>query len=105
MPRDIDQIIDQVTQRLPGVVVTQIKSTHSSDDDGLWRFSLPGVSPSIQVESSSGACPFLVESDEQSSDEALRAGTINEAVKFIMDYLIAASEGRSLRLHGVLFWK
>lgn len=105
MPRDIDQIIDQVTQRLPGVVVTQFEPTHSSDDPGLWWFSVPGVVPKIQIESSSGTSPFLVVSDEQSSGEALRAGSINEAVKFIVDYLVAASEGRSLLLHGELFWK
>ena len=105
MPRDINQIIEQVTQRLPGAVATQMGPTHASDDDGLWWFSLPGVAPRIQIESPSGACPFLVESDEQSSGEALRAGTIDEAVKFIVDYLIAASEGRSLRLHGELYWK
>ena len=105
MQRDIDQVIEQVTKRLPGAVVTQIEPTHTSDDAGLWWFSLPGVAPRIQIESSSGACPFLVESYEQSSSEALRAGTINEAVKYIVDYLIAASEGRSLRLHGELYWK
>ena len=105
MPRDVDHVIEQVTQRLPGAVVAQIEPTHTSDDVGLWWFSLPGVAPRIQIESSTGACPFLVESDEQSSTEALRAGTINETVKFIVDYLVAASEGRSLRLHGELYWK
>jgi hypothetical protein len=104
MSRDIDQIIERVMHRLPSAVVDQIRPSHSSDEDGLWWFSLPGVERRIQIESTSGTCPFLVESDEQSSNEALRASTIDVAVQLIVDYLTAASEGRSLRLQGELFW-
>lgn len=102
MQRDIDQIIQQVTQRIPKVVVTQLKVKYPADDDGLWWFSIPGTEREIQIESSYGACPFLVESHEQSSSEALRASTVAEAVRLIVAYLEAVSEGRTVALVGEL---
>ena len=105
MQRDIDQIIHQIALRLPSVVVTQLKVPHPSDDDGVWWFSLPGVKSDIHVESSAGTCPFVIETVEQSSGEALRASSVEQAVQFISDYLSAAAEGRSIHLDGERFWK
>ena len=104
MHRDIDLIIDGVAQKLPSAIVTQIKPNHPVDDDGLWWFSLPGVASEIQIESFDGTCPFLVETDEQCCRTALRASTVEQAVRFISDYLNAASEGRPIQLEGKQYW-
>lgn len=64
MQRDIDKVIATVKTRFPDVTVEQLKVTHpGADDDGVWCFSLPNTKNDIQVESPTGNCPFLVESD------------------------------------------
>ncbi|HVE59960.1 MAG TPA: hypothetical protein VNB22_24315 [Pyrinomonadaceae bacterium] len=85
--KDIDLIIEKVNQILPDVGVWQPSKTYPSDDNGIWYFSLPDVKQSIQIESSYGLCPFIVETDEQSSYDARRASTIDEAVEMIVEYL------------------
>jgi hypothetical protein len=88
MHRDVDDIIQTVKQRLPSVQVVQMHKTHSGDDDGLWWFRLPGVQKDIQIESSFGQCPFVVEhSDMKSTSEAETARTVEEAAAKIVDYL------------------
>ena len=105
MRTDIELIIKLVTQRLATVVVRQLKVRHPADDDGLWWFSLPSIEPNIQIESSSYNCPFLIESNEQCSENALLASTVTEVVGFVVNYLTAVYEGRSIRMEGQLFWK
>ncbi|MEM8947508.1 MAG: hypothetical protein AAGD11_20205 [Planctomycetota bacterium] len=61
--RDIDQIIVEVKKSLPNIQVSQLSVTHPSDDDGLWFFRLLSESNEVQIESSSGNCPFLIEHD------------------------------------------
>jgi hypothetical protein len=86
--RDIDQVITAVKSRVPGVVVWQMHKTHPGDDDGIWRFGLPGVERNIQLESSFGTCPFLVEHDDmQSSAEQWRAQAVEQAVQAVVGYL------------------
>ncbi|MEP7076423.1 MAG: hypothetical protein ABI878_11490 [Acidobacteriota bacterium] len=86
--RDIDEIIVRVKQEIPEVRVDQLKVTHpGADDDGLWYFSLPNVDDDIQIESSYGMGPFIVETNEQSSYDARTANTIDETVSMIVDYL------------------
>jgi hypothetical protein len=85
--RDIDQIIAAVKQQIPEVAVWQLQKKHPADDDRVWWFALPGVSSDIQLESSSGMCPFLIETDEQSSHQARTAQTIAETVQMIVAYL------------------
>jgi len=50
----------------------------AADDDGLWWFKIAGSKNDIQVESSSGNCPFLIEthliSEETTSlEETIRS--------------------------------
>lgn len=59
--RDIEKIIEIVKAALPSVVSEQLKVTHPADDDGLWFFSSPDLENHVQVESSTGMCPFVVE--------------------------------------------
>jgi hypothetical protein len=88
MKRDIDKIVDAIKEQFPEVKVIQMDKKHPVDDDGLWWFRLPGKSKDIQIESSTGECPFLVESDDTiSSLDAVTAHTIDEAVKLISLYL------------------
>ena len=64
MPRDIDQIIDRLKAAMPGVEVEQLQVSHpGADDDCLWFIKLPGKSEEVQIESSDGTCPFVIESD------------------------------------------
>src|SRR5260221_799985 len=104
MMRDIDKIIAEVVRALPAVAVRQHSDAGACGDDGIWWFSLPGVQPDIQVESSSGSCPFVVETEEQSSSAALRASTIEQAVQLIVEYLSTASTGRSVQLSVERVW-
>jgi hypothetical protein len=64
MARDIDQIIERLKAEIAGVQVTQLQVTHpEADDDGLWFIKIPGNAGEVQLESSHGCCPFLIESD------------------------------------------
>ena len=85
--RDIDTIIAIVKQYLPSVIVSQLQKKRPADDDGIWWFELPNCDNDIQIESSTGMCPFLVETNEQSSYHARKAQTIEQAVQMITDYL------------------
>ena len=96
MGRDVDLIIERVKQRVPDAEVWQHRVPNpGADDDGLWFFTVPGAartryrgSKSIQIESSYGVCPFLVEHDDMTSaSEAETARTVDEAVEKIVDYL------------------
>lgn len=95
MGRDVDQIIERVKQRVPDANVWQLRVSHPGvDDDGLWFFTVPDAElslyrpKSIQIESSYGMCPFVVEHDDmESSAEAETARTVDEAVEKIVAYL------------------
>ena len=64
MTRDIDQIIERLNAEIPGVHVAQLRVSHpETDDDGLWFIEIPNRVGKIQIESSNGSCPFLIESD------------------------------------------
>src|SRR5262249_33445689 len=85
--RDIDRVIAAVKARLPEVVVWQMHKRHPGDDDGIWWFALPDIDRDIQLESSFGTCPFLVETAEQSSYDARHAPSVDEAVELVVGYL------------------
>ena len=93
MSRDIDQIIERVKDRIPAVKVEQywVKNPRV-DDDGVWWFWLPGMEKNIQLESSYGSCPFMVEHDDmKSSSEAEIAQSIEGAVAKVVSYLTGES--------------
>ena len=77
--RDIEAIADLLVSRMPGVTIQQLKVTHpGADDDGLWFVNHPSARYEAQLESPTGQCPFLVESD--GTPDAETAGTVDEAV-------------------------
>jgi|tagenome__1003787_1003787.scaffolds.fasta_scaffold12761306_1 hypothetical protein len=88
--REIDEIIKRVEIRVPNVEVHQLHVSHpGADDDGLWFFNLLGDRQhDIQIESSSGQCPFIVEhSGMRSTSDALTMGSVEEVVDAIVSYL------------------
>ena len=79
MPRDIDHIIERLKAEMPGIQIRQLQVRYPGvDDDGLWFITILGRSPEIQLESSNGSCPFLIESD--SSDERFHEHNVDEVV-------------------------
>lgn len=85
--RDIDQITAAVRARLPDVQVDQWIKERPTDDDGLWYFRRAGFAGEIQLESTSGNCPFTVESDAmKNSAQAVKAPTCEAAVKLITEF-------------------
>ena len=83
--RDIDQVIRRVTSVCPETRVRQLTVQHTADDDGLWFFEQPACKFEVQVESSTGMCPFLIETDENA--ERFTASTITEAVDIVSKLL------------------
>lgn len=88
--RDIHAIMAAVMHALPECIITQeaayLPTTH---DDGIWYFHLPNVEPSVQIESSSGMCPFLLETDAESGPDALKMDSVDDIVAVIISYFEA----------------
>jgi hypothetical protein len=83
---DVERIIERVREICPAVTIHQLKVLHpGADDDGLWFFSKPESSFEVQIESASGMCPFLIETDE--SGTRYTAGSVEEAVKTLSTLL------------------
>lgn len=80
--RDIDRIIERLKAEMPGVQIRQLQVSHPGvDDDGLWFISMPNRSPEVEIESSDGGCPFLIESDF--GPERFQGQTIDEVVQIV----------------------
>lgn len=81
--RDVDEIIDQLHLLDPDISATQQSVLHpGTDDDGLWFFRHPASDLEVQLESSTGTCPFLFESSVSSS--RLTASSVEQAVAFVV---------------------
>ena len=82
MRRDIDLILEQLTANIPGIHIEQLKVKHpGADDDGLWFINIRDQDEQVQIESSEGMCPFLIESDF--SNERSYGHTVEEVVATI----------------------
>ena len=82
MPRDIDQLTMALQRAFPAITVRQLRVPNpGADDDGLWLIEHPEGMTQVQVESSTGDAPFLVESElapptsARTVDDALRLVT------------------------------
>ena len=81
--RDIDAIICQLRLAHPDISAEQLAVLHpGADDDGLWFFRHPTSEVELQLESSMGACPFLVESS--ASNARLVADTVEQAIELVV---------------------
>ena len=89
MQRDIDIVVQEVLRVLPETIIEQLKVAHPGvDDDGLWFFRLIGSSDSIQLESSSGSAPFLIEYCEKSNNSVRIEGvSVDGATLKVLEYL------------------
>ncbi len=83
--RDVDLIIESMKKKYPFVRVQQLKVTHPGDDDGIWYFEQPDSEFDVQIESSQGMCPFLVETHE--NEERYTARTIEEVIRVLVKLL------------------
>jgi hypothetical protein len=85
MDRDIDRLIAALPHRWPGIKCEQLRVVHPGvDDDGLWFFAHPAGHGEVQVESSTGAAPFLIEGDRGSR---ATAATVSEAEEIVTQQL------------------
>ncbi|WP_436040751.1 hypothetical protein, partial [Pseudoxanthomonas sp. LjRoot127] len=81
--RDIDLIIAQLHLAHPDMSAAQLAVLHpGADDDGLWLFRHPTTDIEVQIESSTGNCPFLLESSGSSGQ--LTASSVEQAVALVV---------------------
>ena len=84
--RDVDRIITQITTNYPLVHTRQLEVSHpGNDDDGIWFFRSLGCDFEVQIESSTGMCPFVVETDE--NDARLTGASFEETIDMVIRLL------------------
>jgi hypothetical protein len=89
---DVDRVIELVRATFPDVIWSQLQVKYPADDDGLWFFHLPGQRPGkVQIESSSGMCPFLIEGD--TTTERFNGGSPEETARIVLKLLGEEAEG------------
>jgi len=94
--RDVDRIIEGVRRIFPEVIVEQLKVTYPADDDGLWYFHLlENPKDDIQIESSYGSCPFLIE-NMRKGDRKI-GESVEQVVSIICEYFREGREGASFQ--------
>jgi len=89
MPRDIDIVLERVRALHPDAKIEQLKVSHPGvDDDGIWFFGIRGEKREIQIESSTGAAPFVIEHDEMKTiQDRIHDASIDQAVHEVSLYL------------------
>jgi hypothetical protein len=82
---DVETISAQVRANFPELIVNQLQVNYPADDDGIWFFHIPAdPADDIQIESSSGLCPFLIETNR---DDSRRIGeTVQDVVRIIIEH-------------------
>jgi hypothetical protein len=81
--RDIEAIIARLRQTHPDISATQLAVRHpGADDDGLWFFRHPNTDVEVQLESSTGTCPFVLESS--GSADRFTASTVEQSVALVV---------------------
>ena len=91
--RDVDRIIDLMTQTFPDVSVEQIQVAHPGvDEDGIWFFTRPGLPCEVQLESFNGMCPFTAETTENAGSHTI--GSVESAFDVLSQLLHLRSPGQ-----------
>jgi hypothetical protein len=81
MDRDIDRVIAGLVGRWPAIKHERLCVSHpGADDDGLWFFTHPEARREVQVESSTGNVPFLIEGDHA---PPVTGATVMEAIEIV----------------------
>ena len=83
--RDIDMVIAALRRRHSDLRVEQRPGAYAAVDEGIWFINLPPASTEVQLESSTGNCPFMVEST--SSPERMHAATVGETINMVSTML------------------
>lgn len=83
--REIDGILAEVKRSLPNVQISQLTVTHPADDDGVWFFKLPSDRNEVQIESSTGHCPFLIE--HHATGDNFTGLSISEVVRKVVELI------------------
>jgi len=87
---DIDRVLALVREAVPDLILTQYKEPDLAEDEGTWIFYLANIENDATLESPTGMCPFIAEhSDMKSTAEGVSATTVEQAAKFVIDYLAA----------------
>jgi hypothetical protein len=82
MDRDIERVIAALRRNYPGISSEQLRVAHpGADDDGLWFFTHPRGVGEVQLESTTGTLPFLVEGTDSPACDT--ADTIEQAVALV----------------------
>jgi hypothetical protein len=89
--RDVDEVIRQVFAQIPNVESWQLQVKHPGvDDDGLWFFRVADGEITVQIESPTGACPFVIETDAH--DRRQNGPDIERMVAIVIAWLQAKPE-------------
>lgn len=84
--RDMGRIIELMSAAYPALEVRQLEVFHpGSDDDGLWFFNHPKSPFEVQIESPTGMCPFLMETNE--NENRLTTNTVDKTVQALSTLL------------------
>ena len=85
-PLQVKQIISLVRESYPDIRWTRLWVKHpGADDDGLWFFWLAEESGDVQIESSYGVCPFIVETDKH--DEHFTGDSVEKTAEMVVRWL------------------
>jgi hypothetical protein len=85
-PAQVKQIIALVRETYPEVKWTRLWVKYQgADDDGIWFFWLAEEKGEVQIESSYGVCPFLIETDKH--DERLTGDSIEQVANTVIEWL------------------
>jgi hypothetical protein len=92
MRRDIDMVIEELQRRIPQIACEQLRVANpGADDDGLWFFTHPDNAGEVQLESSTGNLPFLIEGSD--SDVRDEPHSVAEAVALVAARLDLGMDG------------
>jgi len=91
MPKDIEQLTDALRRAYPEITIEQPRVAHTdADDQGVWYVNHPRAFTEVQVESSTGDVPFLIESDLA---PPMLARAVDDAVRIVTERLGLTIQG------------
>lgn len=85
MAKGIEQLTSALQRAYPDIVIEKPRVSHpGADDDAVWRVNHPRALTEVQVESSGGEPPFMVESEFAPPTVAR---TVDDAVRLVTERL------------------
>ena len=91
MAKDIDQFTDALRRAYPEITIERLRVAQpGADDDGLWSVNHPRAFAEVQVESSTGDVPFLIESDLA---PPILVRAVDDAVRIVSERLGLTIQG------------